>query len=489
MALVDNGTWVIVDLPPDKHALSCKWVFKYKFRADGTLERPKSRLVVCGNSQVEGEDYEETFAPVAKMTTVRTFLQIAASRNWEVHQMDVHNAFLHGDLKEEVYMRPPPGFKGSDKNKVCLLKKSLYGLKQAPRCWFEKLSSSLVSYGFTQSLSDYSLFIMERGAEYTQVLIYVDDLVVSASSSSLLASFKAYMNRCFHMKDLGISKYFLGLELARSPLGIYLCQRKYALGIIGETGLLAAKPVGFPVEQNQTLALDKGPDFADVAAYRRLIGRIIYLAVTRPDLAYSVHLLAQFMQKPKLAHWNAALRVVRYLKGNPGQGILLRANTDLKLSVWCDSDWSGCRTTRRSLTGWFITLGGSPISWKTQKQDCVSRSSCEAEYRAMSSTVQEVLWIRNLLRTFGITFTSPIPLHCDSKSAIYLAANPVFHERTKHVENDCHFIRDEIVKGVIATKHVSTHSQLADIFTKPLGRKGFDEFLPKLGVLDLHSPT
>ena len=234
-------------------------------RADGTLDRPKSRLVVCGNSQVEGEDYEETFALVAKMTTVRIFLQIAASRNWEIHQMDVHNAFLHGDLKEEVYMRPPPGFKGFDKNKVCLLKKSLYGLKQAPRCWFEKLSSPLVKYGFTQSLSDYSLFIMDRGTDYIQVLIYVDDLVVSASKPSLLASFKDYMNRCFRMKDLGISKYFFGLELAHSPLGIYLCQRKYALGIIEETGLLAAKPAPFPVEQNQTLALDKGTDLADVA--------------------------------------------------------------------------------------------------------------------------------------------------------------------------------------------------------------------------------
>ena len=214
-------------------------------------------------------------------------------------------------------MRPPPGFKGSDKNKVCLLKKSLYGLKQPPRCWFEKLSSSLLTYGFTQSLSDHSLFNMDRGTYYIMVLIYVDDLVVLASKSSLLASFKAYMHRCFHMKDLGVSKYFLGLELAYGPLGIYLCQRKYALAIIEETGLLASKPAAFPIEQNRTLALDKGPDLADVAAYRRLIGRLIYLAVTRPDLAYSVHLLAQFMQKPKLAHWNAALRVVRYLKGNP----------------------------------------------------------------------------------------------------------------------------------------------------------------------------
>lgn len=189
--------------------------------------------------------------------------------------MDVHNAFFHGDLKEEVYMHPPPGFRGSDKNKVCLLKKSLYGLKQAPRCWFEKLRSSLLTYGFTQSLSDYSLFLLDRGTEIIQVLVYVDDLVVAASTLSLLTSFKAYMSRCFHMKDLGFSKYFLGLELSRSPLGIYLCQRKYALGIIEETSLLGAKPVVFPVEQNHGLALDNGPDLADVASYRRLVGRLI----------------------------------------------------------------------------------------------------------------------------------------------------------------------------------------------------------------------
>ncbi|XP_048611515.1 uncharacterized mitochondrial protein AtMg00810-like [Brassica napus] len=321
------------------------------------------------------------------------------------------------------------------------------------------------------------------------VLVYVDDLIVSASNQTLLASFKTYMNKCFHMKDLGISKYFLGLELARSRTGIYLCQRKYTLGILEETGLLASKPATFPVEQNHRLALDKGPDFKNVAAYRRLIGRLIYLAVTRPDLSYSVHILSQFMQKPKHAHWDAALRVVRYLKGNPGQGILLRAHTDLHLTAWCDSDWNGCPVTRRSLTGWYITLGGSSISWKTQKQPNISRSSCEVEYRAMYFTVQEIMGINNLLRAFGIPLNKPTPLHCDSKSAIYLAANPVFHERMKHVENDCYFIRYEIVKGTIATKHVSTHTQLADIFTKALGQKEFHEFLSKLGVLDLHSPT
>lgn len=223
--------------------------------------------------------------------------------------------------------------------------------------------------------------------------------------------------------------------------------------------------------------------------YRRLIGRLIYLGVTRPELSYAIHILSQFMIAPQEEHWNAAMRVVRYLKNSPGQGILLRADTELKLVAWCDSDWGSCPITHRSLTAWFIQLGGSPVSWKTQKQDVVSRSSAEAEYRAMADTVSELLWFRQLLPALGIECHDPIVLHSDSLSAINLAANPVYHARTKHVGNDCHFIRDEIIKGTIATKHVSTKTQLADILTKALGRREFEEFLFKLGVCNLHTPA
>lgn len=392
-ALEASGTWDIVTLPKGKRALACKWVFRLKFRADGTLERRKSRLVVCGNRQ-EGDDYNETFAPVAKMTTVRSFLQQAASLDWEVHQMDVHNAFLHGELKEEVYMRLPPGYRVTEKNQVCRLRKSLYGLKQAPRCWFEKLTSALLEYGFVQCLSDYSLFTMERNGNRLNVLIYVDDLIITGSTLSLIKSFKTYLSQCFHMKDLGISKYFLGIEVARSSLGIYLCQWKYVLDIVKETGLLGAKPATFPLDQNHRLALDESEMLTNVAAYRRLVGKLIYLSNTRPDLSYAIHILSQFMHKPRKGHWEAALRVVHYLKGTPGQGILLRAHTELKLTTWCDADWAACPLTRRSLTGWFIQLGDSPISWKTKKTPTVSLSLAESEYRAMAFTLKEILWLR-----------------------------------------------------------------------------------------------
>ncbi|KAH9689130.1 retrovirus-related pol polyprotein from transposon RE1 [Citrus sinensis] len=453
-ALENNGTWTVVSLPPGKRAIGCKWVYRIKYNADGTIERYKARLVILGNKQVEGIDYTETFAPVAKLVTVRTFLAVAAARNWELHQMDVHNAFLHGELNEEVYMRLPPGFTSNESGMVCRLRKSLYGLKQAPRCWFAKLAAALKTYGFAQSSSDYSLFTLHRDNIHLLVLVYVDDIIVSGNHSEAIRVFKMYLSDCFYMKDLGPLKYFLGIEVARNPTGIFLSQRKYVLDIISEAGLLGAKPAPFPLEPNHQLALAEGLYFSDPAKYRRLVGRLIYLSATRPELSYSVHLLSQFMQQPRERHWDAALRVVRYLKGNPGQGVFLSSDCDLQLYGWCDSDWASCPLSRRSLSGWFVMLGSSPISWKSKKQHTVARSSAEA-YQA----------------------------------ALHLAANPVFHERTKHIEVDCHFVRDEIQRSNIQPAYVSTHIQLADIFTKALGSKEFEFLLRKLGIRDLHAPT
>ena len=290
-ALERNGTWKIEDLPPGKKAIGCKWVYKIKYKSDGTVERFKARLVVLGNNQVEGIDYNETFAPVAKMVSVRTFLAIATIRNWELHQMDVHNAFLHGDLDEEVYMRLPQGFSSSP-GKVCRLRKSLYGLCQAPRNWFAKLASALKSFGFIQSYADYSLFSYHRNGVILHVLVYVDDLIIAGNTSSSIADFKKYLSSCFHMKDLGVLKYFLGIEITRGPDGLFLSQRKYALDIISEAGLLGAKPANFPIEQNHQLAHQRGRDFAHPERYRRLVGRLIYLTITRPELCYAVHVLA-----------------------------------------------------------------------------------------------------------------------------------------------------------------------------------------------------
>jgi hypothetical protein len=200
-------------------------------------------------------------------------------------------------------------------------------------------------------------------------------------------------------------------------------------------------------------------------------------------------MLAQFMQQPRLPHWDAAIRVVKYLKGNPGQGIFLRADCDLQLYAWCDSDWASCPLTRRSLSSWLVLLGNSPISWKTKKQHTVSRSSAEAEYRSLATTTCELKWLKELLSFLGVSHPRPMKVYCDSQAAMHIAANPVFHERTKHIGVDCHFVRDKLLRGNISTYYVSTHTQLADIFTKALGKQQFDYFLGKLGIRNLHAPT
>ena len=485
----ENKTWTIEELPPGKKPISCKWVYRVKYRSDGTIERFKARLVVRGDHQLEGFDFTETFAPVAKMYSVRTFLSVAVARGREIHQMDVNNAFPHGDLEEEVYMKLPPGFSSSSPTKVCKLRKSLYGLRQAPRQWFAKLSSTLIAYGFVRSYADYSLFTFRKGEVFLAVLVYVDDIILAGNDSHACAEFKTHLNACFRIKDLGALKYFLGIEVARGPTDLFLRQRKYALEIVEESGLLGSKPTDFPMAENHNLALAKGRRLADPSQYRRLVGRLIYLTITRPDLCYAVHISSQFIQEPLEEHMHAARRLLRYIKGTSGYGILMRSDCDLQIRAYCDADWGACPLTRRSLTGYLVTIDGSPISWKTKKQTTVSRSSAEAEYRSMAATTSELMWLKAFLASLGVFHESAMHLFCDNQAALHIAKNPVFHERTKHIELDCQFVREKLEAGDLTFSYISSNQQPADIFTKALGRKQFTYLRDKLGMVNPQAPT
>jgi Reverse transcriptase (RNA-dependent DNA polymerase) len=402
--------------------------------------------------------------------------------------MDVKNAFLQGDLEEEVYMDMPPGYSGQG-NKVCRLKKAIYGLKQSPRAWYGRLSSSLLQIGYKCSTADSSIFIKRTNGKLVIVLVYVDDLVITGNDESGITSLKQHLNENFDIKDLGKLKYFLGIEVARSNKGLFLSQRKYVIDMLKETGKLGVKPANTPMEYNSKFITNN--DLLDnIEQFQRLVGKLIYLTITRPDISYAVSYISQFMQKPTKGHMELVNRLLRYLKASPGRGILMRRNGHTKIEGYVDADWAGNPTDRRSTSGLCILVGGNPVVWRSKKQSVVARSSAEAEYRAMASATSEIVWLRALLNELKCTnLNESAKLFCDNQAAVHIASNPVFHERTKHIEVDCHFIREKILDKTIETAHIRSIDQLADIFTKALPTGLFQKNASKLTSDELFGTT
>jgi hypothetical protein len=486
-ALEKTHTWDLVDLPPGKSAIGCKWVYKIKTKSDGSIERYKARLVAKGYAQEYGIDYEETFAHVARITSVRSLLAIAAVHQWPLFQMDVKNAFLNGDLTEEVYMQAPPGYSDCP-NKVCLLRRALYGLKQAPRAWFAKFSSIVHQFGFSSSSHDTALFIRRSDKGMILLLLYVDDMIITGDDHSGISDFKLFLHQQFEMKDLGHLSYFLGLEVSSDSTGYYLSQAKYASDLLSRAGLTDTKVVSTPLEMNARLTPLDGTPLRDATFYRQLVGSLVYLTVTRPDIAHAVHLVSQFLSAPHSTHYAAVLHILRYIKGTIFHGLHFSAHSTLDLCAYSDADWAGDPTDRRSTTGFCFFLGDSLISWRSKKQHIVSRSSTEAEYRALADTTSELLALCWLLEDMGVTHSSPTVIHCDNHSAIQIAHNDVFHERTKHIEIDCHLVRHHLSAGILHLFPVSSSDQTADIFTKTFPPGRFRDLVSKLKLASVKPP-
>ncbi|KAL0366821.1 UNVERIFIED_CONTAM: Retrovirus-related Pol polyprotein from transposon RE1 [Sesamum radiatum] len=455
------------------------------------LQEPKSYFqaskdknwVDAMNQELQALEKNETWSLTSlPPVTVRIFLALVTTKSWPLLQLDVNNAFLHGKLDEEVYMDLPEGFTGAQPGQVCKLQKSLYGLKQASQQWNLELTNKLLEFGFVQSSHEHCLFIKRSGPEFTALLVYVDDILLTGSSDTVLTSVKTYLDQLFTIKDLGPAKYFLGLELARSSHGLHVTQHKYLQDILADTSMLDAKPAPTPFPSGLKLVLEDGALLPDPNRYRRLVGRLLYLGFTRPDIAFANQQLSQFLQAPRTSHWAAALHVLRYLTGTPSTGLFFSSVSSTNLTAYADASWASCLDSRRSITGYCVFLGSSLVSWKTKKQATVSRSSAEAEYRSMASTVCELLWISYLLRDFEVFVSLPIPLWCDNQAALHITANLVFHERTKHLDIDCHLVRDQFKLGFIAPSHVPGHAQLADFFTKSLPVGDFTRFLSKMSL-------
>lgn len=489
-ALHSNHTWDLVPLPPGKSKVGCRWIFTPKVGPDGNLDRLKARLVAKGYTQIFGLDYGDTFSPVAKMTSIRILLSMAAIRDWPLHQLDIKNAFLHGDLEEEVYMEQPPGFVAQgESGLVCKLKKALYGLKQSPRAWFGRFSSVVKSFGMKQSNADHSVFFRTSGTKNIYLVVYVDDIVITGNDLTGIQELKNHLFRQFQTKDMGKLRYFLGIEVAKSKDGISISQRKYALDILEEAHLTDCKPIDSPMDPNVKLLPNQGEPLEDQGKYRRLVGRLNYLTVTRPDISFAVSIVSQFLNSPRDTHWEAALRILKYIKGAPGKGLLYENKGNEEVKCYSDASYDGCPFSRRSTSGYCVLLGGNLVSWKSKKQSVVSRSSAEAEYRAMANATCELVWVKRLLKELKFGNVTPMTLICDNQAALHIASNPVFHERTKHIETDCHFVRDKLMDGTIVTKFVVSNEQLADVFTKSLRGPRINYMCNKLGAYDIYAPA
>jgi hypothetical protein len=490
-ALEANHTWTLLPRPPGKSTVGCRWVFTIKVGPDGQVDRLKARLVAKGYTQIYGLDYGDTFSPVAKMASVRLFLAMAAIRHWPLYQLDIKNAFLHGDLEEEIYMEQPPGFVAQgESGKVCRLQKSLYGLKQSPRAWFGKFSKVIQEFGMIRCEADHSVFLRcSSSNQFIYLVVYVDDIVITGDDHTGIQELKQHLFKHFQTKDLGQLRYFLGIEVAQSKAGIAISQRKYVLDILEETGMLDCKPADTPMDPNVKLLPNQGEPYPDPGRYRRLVGKLNYLTITRPDISFPVSVVSQFLNSPCESHWNAVVRILRYIKGSPGKGLVYTDKGHTNVMGYADADWAGDVNDRRSTSGYCVLIGGNLISWKSKKQTVVARSSTEAEYRAMANATCELLWLKHLLQELKFCEIQPMELACDNQSALYLSSNPIFHERTKHIEVDCHFIREKILSGIIKTSYVQSNDQLADMFTKSLRGPRISYICDKLDASDIYAPA
>ena len=483
----ESEVWTLVKPPVGVTPVGCKWVFKRKLENDGSLGSYKARLVAQGFSQKAGEDFDETFSPVARFESIRTVLSMAIQRNLKLHQMDVTAAFLNGKLDEDIYMQQPPGFVVEGKEDyVYKLNRSLYGLKQSPRCWNDSLDSFLKQLGFVASKSDSCIYTRVSNGLLCIVAVYVDDFIIASSCDTEISKLKLDLSERYKMKDLGLLRNFLGVSIVQDENSIFIHQTDFVKSLLRKFEFDNAKPVKTPVDVS--IKLQKADDNSepfDVEKYQSAVGSILYLSTrTRPDLTFAANNVARYSSNPTQQHWIAVKRIFRYLVGTVNFGLHYSKQDSLNCVGYSDSDWAGDINDRKSTSGYCFTMSGALISWRTSKQSCVALSTAEAEYVALAAASQEAIWFKQLFADLHCTeiARSPMIINEDNQACMSIAKNPVSHSKTIHIDIKVHFIREQITSNKIVLKYCPTDIMMADIFTKGLTSDKFINLRSMIGM-------
>jgi hypothetical protein len=440
-----NNTWEMVHRPEGKNIIGSNWIFKNKLNEQGQVVRNKEILVCKGYAQIEGLDFDETFAPIARLEAIRIILAYACHKRFKVYQMDVKSAFLNGDLNEEVYMEQPEGFKLSDNpDLVCKLKKSLYGLKQAPRAWYQRLDTYLKDKGFKRGTVDNNQYIKTEDNDLLIVLVYVYDIIFGCNKDSLVQWFASAMESEFEMSMIGELSFFLGLQITQRFEGMFISQEKYLREMLKRFQMEDSKPVGTPMVTRCKLSKDDDSPNVDQSSYRSMIGSLLYITTSHPDIMHVVGMVGRYQSAPKQSHLLVVKRIFRYLKETMNYGLWYPKNQNFQLSVYSDADWDNCMDERKSKSGGAFFLGDSLVAWLSKKQGSISLSTTEVEYIVVATFCTQVLWMIQTLADLEVKYVAPIPIHYDNTSVISVSKNPVFHSKTKHIPIKYHFLREKV---------------------------------------------
>jgi hypothetical protein len=491
-ALLQNGTWEIVRLPEGEKAIGSGWVFKIKRNADGSIERYKGRFVAKGFSQRPGLDFTEVFAPTVRMATVRLILAIAAIEGLHLRSVDISNAFLKGDLEEEIYMKQPEGFHELGPEYVLRLKKAIYGLKQAARQWNKKLHATLVSMGFKRLESDRSVYIYERDGVKVIIPIFVDDITLASKSQKALDETVEELAKHFPLRDLGPTSFLLGIHITRDfeKRTVSLSQRQYIIDMLDRFGFGTCSPVSTPMDPGLRLTPEMGATsdedkaFMLTIPYLSAVGALMYLGLTsRPDISNAVGILSRFSANPGPTHWKAVKHLFRYLQGTKDLRLVYGPDNSGQLfNTYTDAAHGDVKENGRSTGGYLVKFGSGAVSWNSKVQPFVALSTSEAEFIAAVEAGKEIFWMRNILKEFGYKIDGPSLLHCDNQSAIQVAKNPEHHGRMKHLDLRFFWLRDAVENGAITVSYLPTGEMPADALTKPLSRQKVVEGRKMMGL-------